>query len=52
MKKNNDGWGCTLVVIIGSILMLVILPIVSTCKSCISNSNKGPSYDYYDDRAR
>lgn len=50
-EKKNDGFGCGMIAIVGTILMF-LLGVVSTCKSCISDSNHSPSYDYYDDRAR
>lgn len=50
-EEKNDGFGCGMIAIIGTILMFV-LGTVSTCKSCISDLSNSPSYDYYDDRAR
>lgn len=50
-EKKNDGFGCGIIAIFGTILMF-LLGAVSTCKSCVSDSNNGPSYDYYDDWAR
>lgn len=49
--EKNDGFGCVMIAIISTILIF-ILGAVSMCKSCISDSNNSPSYDYYDDRAR
>lgn len=50
-SEKHDGFGCF---VIGMIFMLVITTLggISMCKSCISDSNQSPGYDYYDDRAR
>lgn len=50
-EKKNDGCGCGFITIIATILIFVFSAI-STCKSCISDSGKNPSHDYYDDRVR
>lgn len=50
-EKKNNGFGCAMITMFGVILMF-LLGAVSTCKSCVSESSHGPSYDYYDDRAR
>lgn len=49
--EKNDGFGCGMIALVGTILMFVI-GAVSTFKSCGSDSDNGPSYDYYEDRAR
>ena len=49
--KKNDGFGCGMIAIIGTILLFV-LGAVSTCKSCISDGDRSPGRDYYDDKAR
>lgn len=50
-EKKNDGFGCVFISVVFMII-ITILGLLSQCKSCISNSGKEPSYDYYDDKAR
>ena len=47
-NKKNDGFGCGMIAIIGTILMFV-LGFIGMVKSCSDDIDNGPSYDYYDD---
>lgn len=47
-EKKNNGFGCGMIALFGTILMFV-LGFIGLVKSCSNEIDRGPSYDYYDD---
>ena len=51
-RDEKKGGACSLYIVLLGILFMLFLNILGLSKSCSSSHDRGPKYDYYEDRAR